>query len=172
MELIDLPSIKVPRCALPTGHNNQDVRLVCFADAAHDAGGAAIYAGVLVAPGVYLSTLLTAKSRLMKGTVPQNELSAIMLMTELAFIVKRALGDRVKEVIYVSDSMIALLWCSSLEKKLRLFVQNRVATVLRMVSWTLSLADGESLPLYHIDGESNIPDLLTKEHPIGAQDVS
>ena len=26
--------------------------------------------------------------------------------------------------------------------------------------------------LYHIDGESNIADLLTKEHPIGAQDVS
>ena len=149
-----------------------DVRLVCFADAAHDTGGAAIYAGVQVAPIVYSSTLLTAKSRLMKGTVPRNELSAIMLMSELAFIAKRALGDRVKEVIYISDSMIALSWCSSLEKKFRLFVQNRVATVLRMVSWILSLADGESLPMYHIDGESNIADLLTKEHPIGAQDVS
>ena len=93
VELIDLPSIKVPRCVLPTGHNNQDVWLVCFADAAHDAGGAAIYAGVQVAPGVYSSSLLTAKSRLMKGTVPRNELSAIMLMSELAFIAKWALGD-------------------------------------------------------------------------------
>ena len=75
-------------------------------------------------------------------------------------------------MIYISDSMIALSWCSSLEKKLRLFVQNRVATILRMVSWTLNLVDGESLPLYNVVGESNIADLLTKEHPIGAQDVS
>ena len=68
--------------------------------------------------------------------------------------------------------MIALSWCSSLEKKLRLFVQNRVATILRMVSWTLHIVDGESLRLYHIDGESNIADLLTKEHPLAAEDVS
>ena len=83
-----------------------------------------------IAPGVYSSALLTAKSRLMKGTIPQNELSAIMLMTELAFVVKQALGEPVKEVVYVSDSMIALSWCSSLEKKLRLFEQNRLATIL------------------------------------------
>ena len=151
VDLVDLPSIKVPRCVLPRGCDNQELRLVCFADAAHDAGGAAIYAGVQVAPGVYSSTLLTAKSRLMKVSVPRNELSAIMLMCELAFIAKQALGDRVKEVIYISDSMIALSWCSGLEKKLRLFVQNRVATILRIVSWTLNLVDGESLPMYHID---------------------
>ena len=75
-------------------------------------------------------------------------------------------------MIYISDSMIALSWCLSLEKKLRLFVQNRVATILRMVSWTLNLDDGESLPLYHVDGESNIAALLTKEHPLAAKDVS
>ena len=49
---------------------------------------------------------------------------------------------------------------------------NRVATILRMVSWTFNLGDGESLPVYHVDGESNIADLLTKEHPLGAKDVS
>ena len=68
--------------------------------------------------------------------------------------------------------MIALSWCSSFEKKLRLFIQNRVATILRMVQWTLNLEDGEPLPLYHIEGDLNIADLLTKEHPITAQDVS
>ena len=77
-----------------------------------------------------------------------------------------------KEVIYVSDLLIALAWCSSLEKKLRLFVQNRVATILRMVQWTLNLDDGDPLPLYHVDSELNIADLLTKEHQISAQDVS
>ena len=95
-----------------------------------------------------------------------------MLMTELVFMVKRAMGTRVKEVIYISDSMIALWWCSSLEKKLRLFVQNRVSTILRMVQWTLSLEDGDPLPLYHKEGDQNIAYLLTKEHPITAQDVT
>ena len=52
---------------------------------------------------VYSSALVAAKSRLMKRTVPRNELSAIMIMTELAFVVKGALGARVKEVVYVSD---------------------------------------------------------------------
>ena len=53
-----------------------------------------------------------------------------MLMTELAYIVKRAFGSRVKEVIYISDSILALSWWSCLEKKLSLFVQNRVSTIL------------------------------------------
>ena len=68
--------------------------------------------------------------------------------------------------------MIALSWCSSLEKKLRLFVQNRVLTILWMVQWTLALSVGDPLPLYHVDGEMNIADLLTKEHSITVKDVS
>ena len=89
-----------------------------------------------------------------------------MLMTELAFIVKRSLQGRVKEIIYISNSMIALSWCTNVDKKLRIFVQNRVSTIRRMIEWTLELEDGAALPLYHIDGERNIADLLTKEHII------
>ena len=51
-------------------------------------------------------------------------------------------------------------------------MQNRVSTILRMVQWTLALGDTDPLPLYHVDGEENIADLLTKEHSISAQDVS
>ena len=89
VEFVDLPEIRVPRCIIPAGFSKQDIRLVCFADSANDAGGAAIYAGVEITPGVYSSALVATKSRLMKGTVPRNELSAIMLMAELAFVVKR-----------------------------------------------------------------------------------
>ena len=60
---------------------------------------------------------------------------------------KRALGPRVKEVIYIWDSITALSWCSILEKKLKLFVQNRVSTILIMVQWTIALRDGDPLPL-------------------------
>ena len=133
------------------GAGSGDIRLVCFSNAAISAGGVAVYAGIELSPGRFSSALVAAKSRLMKGTVPRNELSAIMLMMELVFIVKRAMGTWVKEVIYISDSMIALSCCSSLEKKLHLFVQNRVSTIIRMVQWSLSL-----VPLYHVEGDKAI----------------
>ena len=48
-------------------------------------------------------------------------------------------------------------------------MQNRVSTILGMVQWTLALGDTDPLPLYHVDGEENIADLLTKKHSISAQ---
>ena len=41
-----------------------------------------------------------------------------------------------------------------------------------MVQRTLALGDEDPLPLYHVDGEMNIADLLTKEHSITVKDVS
>lgn len=51
-------------------------------------------------------------------------------------------------------------------KKLRLFVQNRVSTILRMVQWSIGLDVGDPLPLYHVEGELNVTDLLTKGHSL------
>ena len=53
--------------------------------------------------------LMAAKSKLKKGTVPRNELSAILSMTGLAFIVRKSQGEQVDEIVYATDSMIALL---------------------------------------------------------------
>ncbi len=86
-------------------------------------------------------------------------MSAILLCTELAFLVKKALGDRVGEIIYITDSTIALSWCSNSNIKLRLFVYNRVMTILRMIEWTTG---DKNIPLYHIESEMNLADLLTK----------
>ena len=66
--------------------------------------------------------MVFAKSKLMKGTIPRNELSAIILMTEVAFNVRKAFGDRVGEIIYVTDSTIALCWVHNTAKRLRVYV--------------------------------------------------
>ena len=92
-----------------------------MADAAEFAGGAAVYAGKELKPGVWSCSLLAAKSKVMKETVPRNELSAILLCAELAFMVKSALTLDVGEVIFASDLTIALSWCSNQEIKLRLY---------------------------------------------------
>ncbi|XP_023320317.1 uncharacterized protein LOC111695291 [Eurytemora carolleeae] len=124
---------------------------------------------VETSPGMWSCSLLAAKSKLMKETIPRNELSAILLCTELAFMVKSSLGSEVEEVIYLTDSTIALSWCSSETIKLRLFVYNRVMTILRLLEWTTGTMEEV---LFHIDGSQNLADLLTKEHDIGIETVS
>ena len=113
--------------------------------------------------------MISTKSKLMKATIPRNELSAIMLMTEVAFIVKKAFGKKVGEIIYITDSTIALCWVHNIAKRLRMFVLNRVETIRRMMEWT---TDKEEVQLYHVDGTINLADLLTKEHELSIQDVS
>ena len=64
------------------------------------------------------NALLAVKSKLMKGTVPRNELSATLLMTELAYIVKKSLREQVDEIIYITESPIVLCWCHNTNKRL------------------------------------------------------
>jgi len=73
----------------------------------------AVYAWRELNPGVWSCSLIAAKSKMIKETIPRNELSAILLCAELAFIVKSALGSAVGEVIFAIDSTIALSWCSN-----------------------------------------------------------
>ena len=109
-DFVDFHTFRIPRCVVPPDCGDRDIRLVCFADAAAEACGAVIYAGVEISPGLYTSSLMASRSKLTKATIPRNELTAIMLMTELAYIVKRALGSRVKEVIYrFNDSTVLVL---------------------------------------------------------------
>ena len=105
----------------------------------------------------------------MDATIPRNELSAILLCTELTFLVKRAFGDLVDEIIYCTDSTIALSWCKNETIKLRLFVYNRVMTILRMCKWTREQTE---VLLFHINGKINLADLLTKHHELSVQSVT
>lgn len=167
--LMDLTELQVPRCVLPIDEQQKPIRLICLSDAGASAGGAVVYAGVRMENGQYTCGMVAAKSKLLDATIPRNELSAIMLMTELAFIVKRAIGDRVTEIVYGTDSAIALSWCHNKTIQLRLFVHNRVETIRRMIQWTM---DTEEVPLYHIEGKRNVADLLTKKHKIQVSDVA
>ena len=62
-----------------------------------------VYAGRKLKSGGWSCSILASKSKLMDVTIPRNELSAILLCTELAFLVKRALGNLVDQIIYCTD---------------------------------------------------------------------
>lgn len=171
LQFMELNQLHVTRCVIPAEVNAKTkVRLLCISDAAIHAGGAAVYANYKINDGRYSCTLLTSKSRLMDGTVPRNELSAIMLMTELAFSVKRAITDAIEEILYVTDSMIAMCWVFNTNKKLRLYTLNRVSLIRQMIEWTTG--ETTTLPLFHIEGSLNPADLLTKKHAIEPSDLA
>ena len=119
--------------------------------------------------GNWSCSLLAAKSKMMSETIPRNELSAILLCAELAFMVKVALEDHIGEIIFVIDSTIAMSWCSNPTIQLHLFVYNRVMTILQLFEW---ITGSKKNPLFRIDVNLNLADLLTKKHELGIEHVS
>ena len=56
-------------------------------------------------------SLVASKSKLMKAAVPRNELSAIMLSTGLIYLAAKSMGAKVEDVIFATDSTIAISCC-------------------------------------------------------------
>ena len=172
IEYIDFSIMQARRSVIDLEDGKNPIRLIGFSDAAENAGGAVVYAGAKQKDGSYTCKMLVAKSKLLHDTIPRNELSALLLLTELMFVAKRAIGARVQELLYLTDSAVALAWCQSAGKRLRLFVNNRVEAIRRMVNWTVDLQPDQKLPLYHVAGVDNIADMLTKAHMIGPNQVT
>jgi hypothetical protein len=170
-EFIDIPKLEVDRSVLSWALSEPDskIRLLCLSDAAARCGGAAIYAGKKLVDGTYSCYLLTSRSKMMCNTIPRNELESIRIGANLALEVKNALGDQVSDILFFTDSQIALSWCHNKEKKLRLFVLNRVSEIRRMIMSITESSTG--LPLYHIDGKINMADLLTKPNNLKPADL-
>ncbi len=169
-EFIQIPQLSVRRFVFPENTKaGSKIRLLCISDAAACMGGAAIYAGVKLSENEYSCQLLTSKSKIMSNSVPRNELESIRLATTTLEEVLGVFGDMVSEVYFFTDSQVALSWCSNTEKKLRLFVLNRVTEIRRVMLKVPNKSD--QLPLFHIDGNINIADLLTKPNNITPTDL-
>jgi Pao retrotransposon peptidase len=163
-------ALSIPRCILPPDSAPQaKIRLICLADVAECAGGTAIYVGVKLQDGSYSCSLLYSKSKLMSHSISRNELEAIVLMADATLTVQKSLGDRVKGVSFYSDIMIAICWVLNTSRRLCMLIHNRVQLIRHGIH---KLVDGEEIiPLYHIDGESNLADMVTKPPPIQITDV-
>ena len=62
-------------------------------------------------------------------------------LAELAFTIKKALGNLVGEVLYFTDSTIAMCWSFHTNKKFRIYVLNRVNLIRQMIKWTTGEED-------------------------------
>ena len=145
-----LEKISIPRCSIPSDSESlSKIQLICLSDGAEHAGGAVVHGGRRLKDRSWSCSLITTKSKLLNGIIPRNELSAIMLMTEVAFIAYKSLGNRVDDIIFVTDSTIVLCWVHNENKSMRTFILNRVETIRRIINWT---TETETIPLFHIDG--------------------
>jgi hypothetical protein len=65
--------------------------------------------------------------------------------------------------------MITVCWVLNKSRRLRKFVHNRVQSIRHGIC---QIVDGdEVIPLYHIDGNSNIADMITKPRRVSVSDV-
>ena len=131
-----------------------NLELICCADAATTMYGAAIYVRSKLKDGSYSVKLLTARSRTSRLTIPRNELLGCVLVSETAFVAVKSLGDRVKKIIFVTDSSAALCWISNLDLKLKQFVFARVQHIRRLI--------GKNC-FHLIPGALNPADLVTRD---------
>ena len=155
----DSRDLKLPRCIKPHPLSDK-ARLLCLADAAEYAGGCAIYVGYPLSDGSYSCNLVYARSKLMRNTIPRNELEAILLAAEASLVVQKALKGNVSEVLYFSDSSIAVAWVLNTAKRLRMWTLNRVKEITTAIRWVVG--NETTYPLYHIAGENNIADMVTR----------
>lgn len=147
-------NITVRRTIIPENCVNPDeIEILTCSDAAATMCGAATYARLKLTDGSYSCQLLAAKSKSCSSTIPRNELLGCTLAAQLAFIVSKTLGSRVKKLIFASDSTISICWIANTNNKLKQFVNTRVKIIHRLVG---------NDKFYHIRGEQNPADLLTR----------
>ena len=144
-------------------------RIIVVADAAAKSCGCAIYAGVEELDGKYSCSLILAKSKMVHGTIPRNELEGLVLSAEASLMVQRALLDSMDSIRFYTDSRIVVCWVLNQSKRLRMWAFNRVQAIHSMIK---TQRDGEDfIPLYHINGLENIADLLTKVRAVRSSDL-
>ena len=137
----------------PNAVNPNEIKLLVCSDAAASMCGCAVYARFKLADGSYSCQLITARSKTSQGSIPRNELEGCSLAAQTAFTVAKALGPKVIDLFFATDSTISVCWISNPDNKLKQFVNARVKLIKRLV--------GDDR-FYHVAGEKNPADLLTR----------
>ena len=129
-----LSDLKVPRSVFNHDVNTSNgVTLLVLTDASQSIAVATVYAQMDLNSGGKVCNLVISKSKLVtKLTIPKAELKACNMGCVLATLVKRDFGDCVKQVIFATDSVIALYWMNCDSRPLQTSVRNMVIDIRRL----------------------------------------
>ncbi|XP_063371095.1 uncharacterized protein LOC134659355 isoform X4 [Cydia amplana] len=154
--LKQMGQIKIDRCV--NFKLVSHVELIGYADASLKAFGSCLYLRVFMTDGSVQVNLLCSKSRVSplskSHTIPQLELSAALLLAQLASRVSKILKDRVPHKMYLySDSQIVLWWIKTEAVKSTIYVKNRVKQIVELT---------ENSQWLYVRSKDNPADLLSR----------
>ena len=149
-----LRKIPFPRTVAPDVMVGDKLDLVVSVDASKDVAVAAVHARAELANGEFHCRLLVAKSKLVHTTtVPRGELRAAAMGAVLGHAVALDLGDRVGDIIFVTDSTIVLFWLAHDTRPLQTAVRNAVIEIRRLTDLN---------QWFHVASENNVADVGTR----------
>ena len=166
----EIKELKFKRTVVPNDCDlTAECRIIVASDASVDTAGACIYIGFKMKNSTWSNQLLIARSKICKFSIPRNELTALFLATELCYAVCHALQPlnlNLKEILFLTDSTIALSWCFMRDKHQKTFVHNRVSSIHRFLKWIIGIIGVKPcISMMHIPGALNPSDIITKGNP-------
>ena len=129
---------QLPRCYVRTDSIPLTKQLHGFADASAKAHGAVVYLRSTYSSHPPLMSLVLSKTRVAKltpaTTIPRQELCGAVLLSQLLCTVKDALQIPDKDIHAWTDSSIVLSWLDGQPRDFKVYVSNRVSTILQVTS--------------------------------------
>ena len=159
-----LRGIKVHRPRMPVNAKSSKMRLVTCVDAAEVSLMIGCWGCFEKSDGTWSSQHIIGRGLLapQNSTIPKNELESLCSGSNLSWVVRKALDDWVSSSILVGDSLIALCWTTSENKRLSMFHRNRVIQIRRGTA----LED-----LYHVKTSENPSDIGSRPDKVSVNDV-
>ena len=150
----DLKLISFKRAVIPEDAANTKLSLIVLSDASQSLAATAIYGRVRRRCGQYSCQLILARSKIVANfTIPRAEMKAAVLGAVTSQVVKKNLGDRLGDVLYVTDSTICLHWIHQDDRPLQVAVRNAVIEVRRF---------SEVDEWVHVESHLNVADMATR----------
>ena len=135
----EISKVKYNRAILPVDAKSLNIETVGTADASERMICAAVYARFEKKDGTFSCQLIFARSKVVpEGTsTPRAELMAAVLNATTGHVVEKALGNRHKKTLKLTDSQVALHWVCSKKTVLKTWVRNRVIEINRLCDSSL-----------------------------------
>ena len=150
----DLKLISFKRAVIPEDAANTKLSLIVLSDASQSLAATAIYGRVRRRCGQYSCQLILARSKIVANfTIPRAEMKAAVLGAVTSQVVKKNLGDRLGDVLYVTNSTICLHWIHQDDRPLQVAVRNAVIEVRRF---------SEVDEWVHVESHLNVADMATR----------
>ena len=138
----------------------EHVYLHGFSDSSKVAYGAVVYLKARFRSGIISTSLVSSKARVVPlkkiHTIPRLELLGNLILARLINVIWCALNEerRIDDLFCWTDSKVSLSWIKATRQEFKVFVENRVNEIRRLV---------EPTKWYHVKSSDNSADILTRE---------